>query len=123
MCSSHLFLQKQHSVVSGTAAIALLQEGDDSALILVKQLLEDPDEQVRVQAALILAMLGGDPDAIGVLKESYTLARRDMKVHILEAIGHVGDPSAVEFLVDVLKEPFQGLRVVAASALIQCLYH
>ncbi len=117
------FLKQQHSIVAGTAAVTLLQEGDDSALALVKPLLKDPDDQVRVQAALILAMLGGDPSAIEVLKESYATARRDMKVHILEAIGHIGDPSAMEFLVEVLKEPFQGLRVVAASALIQCLYH
>jgi HEAT repeat protein len=117
------FLKQQHSIVAGTAAVTLLQEGDESAIALVKPLLEDSDEQVRVQAALILAMLGGDPAAIEVLKGAYFTARRDMKVHILEAIGHIGDPSAAEFLIEVLKEPFQGLRVVAASALIQCLYH
>jgi len=34
-----------------------------------------------------------------------------MKVHILEALAHIGDPSSIPFLLDILKEPFQVLRV------------
>ena len=46
---------------------------------------------------------------------------REMKIHVLEAIGHIGDRESIPFLIQILKEPFQVLRVVAASALIQCL--
>lgn len=117
------FLKTQESGVTSAAAVTLLQEGDDSSLVLVRQLLEDSDEIIRIQAAFILALWGGDPSAIKVLVESYAGADRETKIHILEAIGHIGDPSTIPFLTDILKEPFQGLRVVAAAALIQCLYH
>ena len=117
------FLQNQTWGVTGAAAATLLQEGDDDDLTAVRGLLNDADEKIRVQAALILAMVGGDPAAVKVLQEAYPHVDREMKVHILEALAHVGDAQSIPFLTEILKEPFQILRVVAASALIQCLYH
>lgn len=117
------FLQTRSWGVTGAAAATLLQEGDDDALDAVRALLNDPDEKIRVQAALILAIVGSDPSAVKILQEAYVRVDRDMKVHILEALAHIGDPTSIPFLLDILKEPFQVLRVVAASALIQCLYH
>ncbi len=117
------FLKAQAWGVTAAAASHLLQEGDESSLDIIRGLLEDSDEKVRIQAALILAILGGDPSAVKVLIAAYPQVDREMKMHILEALGHIGDASAIPFLVSLLKEPFQGLRVVAASALIQCLYH
>jgi HEAT repeat protein len=117
------FLQTRAWGVTGAAAATLLKEGDEEALAAVKMLLSDPDEKIRVQAALIMAMVGADPSAVQVLQEAYSHVDREMKIHILEALANVGDPSSIPFLVEILKEPFQILRVVAASALIQCLYH
>jgi HEAT repeat protein len=117
------FLQNQTWGTAGAAAATLLEEGDDQALVLVRELLNDPDEKIRVQAALILALLGGEPSAAEVLQAAYPQVDREMKMHILEAIAAIGDAKSVPFLLSVLKEPFQVLRVVAASALIQCLYH
>lgn len=117
------FLKHQTWGVTAAAAATLLQEGDESSLELVRGLLEDPDEKVRIQAALILALLGGDPSVVKILIDAYPGVDREMKMHILEALGHIGDDSAIPFLVGLLKEPFQGLRIVAAAALIQCLYH
>lgn len=117
------FLQNQSWGASGAAAATLLEEGDEEALTLVRALLEDPDEKIRVQAALILALMGSDPVAVGVLQSAYPALDRDLKLHVLEALGHIGDPSSIPFLLEIFKEPFQVLRVVAASALIQCLYH
>jgi HEAT repeat protein len=117
------FLQTRSWGVTGAAAATLLQEGDEEGLASVKELLKDPDEMIRTQAALILALIGSDPSAVQVLQEAYPHVDREMKVHILEALAHIGDPMSIPFLVDILKEPFQVLRVVAASALIQCLYH
>jgi HEAT repeat protein len=116
------FLRHQDWGVTGAAASTLLEEGGEDALQLVEQLLTDPEEKVRIQAALILAMLGNDPKSTKVLMQSYTKADRDMKIHILEALGHIKDPVIAPFLLEVLKEPFQSIRVVAASALIQYLY-
>jgi HEAT repeat protein len=117
------FLQARTWGVTGAAAATLLQEGDDEDLAVVRELLNDPDEKVRVQAALILAIVGSDPAAVKILQEAYSHVDREMKVHILEALAHIGDPVSIPFLLEILKEPFQVLRVVSASALIQCLYH
>ena len=117
------FLQQKNWGVSGLAAALLLTEGDESAIELVKGLLNDPDSKVRVQAALVLALWGRDEEAIAVLQQAYPKANREMKERILEGIGRVGALSSIPFLVETLKEPYQTLRVIAAMALIQCLNH
>lgn len=117
------FLQTHTWGVTGAAAATLLQEGDEEGLAAVRELLTDSDEKIRVQSALILAIVGSDPSAVKILQDAYAHVDREMKVHILEALAHIGDPSSIPFLLEILKEPFQVLRVVAASALIQCLYH
>ena len=118
-----IFLKNDSWRTIGVAAGMLLQEGNQESLDLVRGLLEDEDEFVRVQAAIILALGGGDPRAVKVLQEAYPQVDREMKIHILEAIGRVGNKDSIPFLIEILKEPFQMLRVVAASALIQCIYH
>ncbi|MBI2743502.1 MAG: HEAT repeat domain-containing protein [Chlamydiales bacterium] len=117
------FLKNQTWGVSGAAAATLIEEGSDECLTLVEALLEDSDPKIRMQAAFIMAILGGESSAIKVLQEIYPRMNREMKLYILEAIGHVGDRSSIPFLLEILKEPFQVQRLVAASALIQCLYH
>ena len=117
-----LFLKNDSWRTIGAAAGMLLQEGNEESLDLVRALLDDSDESIRVQAAIILALVGSDPRAVAVLQDAYPHASREMKIHILEAIAHIGAPESVPFLIEILKEPFQMLRVVAASALIQCIY-
>jgi HEAT repeat protein len=117
------FLKMRAWGVTGAAAATLLQEGDEQALEAVRALLHDKDDHIRVQAALIMTLVGNDPAAAKVLEQVYPLVDREMKVHILEAIAHAGDTQSIPFLLAVLQEPFQILRFVAASALIQCLYH
>lgn len=117
------FLKNSTWGAVGMAASTLLREGDDEALALVKGLLKDPEDKIRIQAAMILAMLGGDKEAASVLKEAYPKADKQIKVQILEALAKVGDPDTIDFLLERLEEPFQVLRVVAATAIIQCLYH
>ncbi|MBI3237189.1 MAG: HEAT repeat domain-containing protein, partial [Chlamydiales bacterium] len=117
------FLQRQAWGVMESAAFTLLQEGDEEDLTVVRDLLSDPDEKMRVQAALILGMAGGDPEAVKVLQQAYPHMDRQVKIHILEALAHIGDPQSIPFFLEIFKEPFQVMRVIAASALIQCLYH
>ncbi len=117
------YLKKETLGVTGAAIAVLLQEGDEEALKIIRELLKEPDPHIRVQAALMLALYGNDPTALKVLREAYPGMNRETKIQILEAIGHVGTQESIPFLVDILGEPFQLLRVVAASAIIQCLYH
>ena len=117
------FVKNESWGITGAAVAVLLEQGDEEAMTVISSLLKDEDPQVRVQAAFILAMMGNDPAAVKVLQEAYPKMARDIKIQILEAIGHVGSLDSVPFLIDILGEPFQMLRVVAASAMIQCLYH
>lgn len=113
------FLQRKHWGISGVAAATLLHEGDDSALEIVKQLLNDPDPNVRMQACLVLAMFGKDESVLRDLQGAYAGADHEKKLHILEALGKIGNAQSYSFLVGVLREPFPILRVAAAAALIQ----
>jgi len=117
------FLQERSWGISLMASALLLTEGDESAIEHVQNLLKDPSEKVRVQAALILSMWSQGDEALPVLQEAYPCADREMKEKILEGIGRIGSFSSVPFLLDCLKEPFQLLRVIAASSLLQILYH
>jgi HEAT repeat protein len=118
------FLQQRNWGVTGIAAAMLLTEGDESAIAIVEDLLNDPDKKVKIQAALILAIWGGGDKAIEVLQEAYDqTSDREMKEHILEGLGNIGSTKSIPFLMDKLREQYQSLRIIAASALLECLYH
>jgi len=115
------FLLRKNWGITGVAAATLLQEGDETALEVVRQLLDDPDPNIKLQACLVLAMLGRDDSVLKELQGAYLNADHDKKLHILEAMGRVGNASSYSFLTGVFKEPFPILRVAAAAALIQSL--
>ncbi|MBA3958430.1 MAG: HEAT repeat domain-containing protein [Parachlamydiaceae bacterium] len=117
------FLQNKNWGVTGVAAALMLTEGDAASTDLIKQLLTHSVSKVRIQAALILSLWGRGEDAIAVLRESYPKADRELKERILEGIGRIGAPSSIPFLVDSMQESSQALRIIAASALLQSLYH
>lgn len=113
------FLGKKNWGVTGVAAATLLHEGDDSALEIVKELVDDPDSNIRLQACLVLAMFGKDESVLRHLQGAYAGIDHEKKLHILEALGKIGNANSYSFLVGVLREPFPILRVAAAAALIQ----
>lgn len=118
------FLKEKVWGISGMASILLLTEGDEAALSIIENLIEDPDQQIRIQAALILALWGRGEKAIRTLQEAYPGASRDLKERILEGLGKVASETSIPFLIDKLEtEPFQTLRILAASSLLMCLNH
>ncbi len=118
-----MLLKNGQPELVSSAAGTLIQELEEDGVAVLRSLLDDPEEDVRLEAAMILALWGKEGSGIHVLIDAYSQASRERKVQILEALGRSGDPRAVPFLFEVLGEPFQVLRIVAASALIQCLYH
>lgn len=115
------FLQKKTWGISGVAAATLLQEGDESALEIVRECLNDSDPNVQLQACLVLAMFGRDESVLSDLQKAYAGADHERKLHILEALGRIGTDQSYSFLIGCLREPFPILRVATAAALIQCL--
>lgn len=115
------FLQKKTWGITGLAAATLLKEGEQESMEVVRELLKDPHPTIRMQAALVLAMFGKDEQVASILEEAYPAADHTQKLHILEALGHIARPESRAFFIRALDEPFEVLRVVAASSLIQCL--
>lgn len=113
------FLQRKSWGVTGFAAATLLQEGDEQSLEVVRELIKDPDPNVRLQACLVLAMLGRDETVIKELESAYIGSSHEKKLHILEALGRVGHMESLNFLISTLREPFFILRISAAAAIIQ----
>lgn len=117
------FLLEREWGITGMAAALLLTEGDDSAVDLVKELLHDDNKKVQVQAALILSLWSREESVIQILENNYATADKELKGKILEGIGRIGSIQSVPFLIKILKESSQHLRIIAATALIECLNH
>lgn len=117
------YLKEHDFEISGMAAILLLKEGDEDAAAAVQGLLKDPDQKIRTQAALILSLWGRGDEALAELQGAYSHADRQMKEKILEGLGRAGAPSTIPFLVSKLEESYPSLRLIAAAALLETLYH
>lgn len=112
------FLKKHTFSVS----ILIVEEGDSDALEFLSELLKEKDDKIRIGAALVLAMTGSSNEALMILTDAYQEADREMKINILSALGHLGKREVLPFLTKVMGEPHEMLRLVAASAVIQCIY-
>lgn len=117
------FLQQHKWGIAGLASALLLMEGDETSLNLIQGLLNDPDARIRMQAALTLSLWGGKEEAIAQLESGYPAADRETKERILEGLGKIGSRRSIPFLIQKLQESQQSLRLIAASSLLQCLYH
>lgn len=115
------FLLERKWGITAVAAALLLMEGDDQAIHVVKELLTDSNLRVRIQAGLVLSLWGQDEEAMKTLEASYRQADHEGKSRILEGIGRIKSFKSVQFLLKVLEEESQTLRLIAAMAIIQCL--
>lgn len=116
------FLQDSVWSITGSIASLAIMEGDKEVLEQVYLLQQDTNRRVRTQAALILSLWGRDPRSITVLEESYQGADHAMKSAILEAIGRIGHSCSLPFLLRILHEPSEQLRLLGAMALLSCLH-
>jgi len=117
------YLRTQSFGLTYAASASLIEEGAEDSIQIIRSLLTGSDETVRVQAALVLAVLGGDTKAVQVLQEAYPKVDREIKMRILEALGHIGSRESIPFLMKLLEDPFNVMRMIAASSIIQCIYH
>ena len=115
------FLAKRSWGITGMAAALLLMEGDEAAIDLIQQLLQDENPKVRIQAALTLSLWSREESPIQVLEAAYLKADPELKARILEGLGRIGSMMTVPFLLKALEEPSQKIRLIAAMALLQCL--
>lgn len=117
------FLSQRNWSVGKIAAAFLLTEGSQESIDLIKALLNEQNSNIKLEAALLLALWGKDSASIEFLQKEYVSASRNYKERILEAIGSVGSMEPIPFLIECLKEPYPVLRMMAASAILQCANH
>ncbi len=117
------YLSERFWGVPATASAMLLLEGDEESIKVVQCLCQDPNLKIRIQAALILSLWSRDESTLKILEEGYPYCSREIKEKIIEGIGRVSLMKSVPFLIEVLREPSQSLRAIAAMALIECVNH
>ncbi len=117
------FLEERTFGITGVVAALMLSEGEEESLDMIRKLLDDPDEKIRAQAALILALWGREENVIKELETIYTSGTRHVKEKVLEGMGSIGSHHSLPFLTERLSEPHQHLRMIAAVAIIQCVNH
>jgi len=117
------FLSQKQWGVSAIAASTLLKECSLESIDFVETFLNHKEPNIRIQAALMLAMFAKDNRAFKVLQEAYYSVDREKKMIILEAIAQGGTIGTLDFLIHVLQEPSQTLRIMGASAIIRAINH
>lgn len=117
------YLNERSVEVSASAALSLLTEGDESSIELVRHLLNVKDPKIKLQAALILSMWSREESTLQVLEEAYGKSSTELKMRILEGIGRIGSMQSLPFLISVLKEQSETIRLIAAVSIIQCVNH
>lgn len=116
------FLKEKTWGISANASALLLSESDPVSCLLIEELLEDKDEKISLQAALILSLWGNSPKAVDVLIKNFSSSDREKKLFIIEALGSAKDERALPFLVNLLQENYPTLRIAAAVSVIKTLY-
>ena len=117
------FLKERMWGVSASFSFLFIQEWGQEKIDLIQKLAKDEDPVVSMQASLVLAFLKQDSFAFTQLTKHYKDCSYPLKLTILEALGRLGDKKAIPFLLQRLQEPFETTSIVAASSIIQCLYH
>jgi len=107
-------------LVNGTtnemlAAARMFGEQGEEAVDTVMLAFRDADRAVRWRAAVAMERIG--PPAVAPLIRSLKDDQPYVKVPAIWALEHIGDDRAVDPLIDVLNEPDECCRLMAAAAL------
>jgi len=116
-----LFLKNKAWGIVFQASKLLLEEWPSQAKDTLQSLLTHKDNEVRLQASIILSFTYQDKAALKILHDSYPEASRMLKEQILMAIAVIGSRESIPFLLQAFQEPSQKLRIQAASAIQRCL--
>lgn len=117
------FLCRQHIGIPYMAARMLVSEGGEKAFSQVKKAMQDPSPKVRLQAAIVMALLAPTDEVLQVIEGVYPRVDHHLKMQIIDALGHFGKRKSLPFLVGRLNEPYSVLRIAASSSIIRLLNH
>lgn len=116
------YLKDPNWGITAMSLALLLSEGDDNAVDIARALLNDPDPNVQLQAALILARWDPQEKVLETLESRYDKLPMEKKEVIIQAIGELDDPKSIDFLIKELGAAHQSIRIIAAAAILNTLY-
>lgn len=105
--------------VRSLACAALGETGDPSAVPILREALLSPSWPVRRRAALALGTLKAKEALPDLLSRATSDPEGSVRGRALEAIGEIGDPSAVEVLEKALFDDAPVARFFAARSLVK----
>lgn len=108
-------LQDEDQGVQQAAMDALMAFEDESAVYMVLPLLSDQRVHVRNMSREILEKIGGH--GIGLFGFYIKDEDEDVRKMIADILGNIRRPEAVNFLVEMLKDPCSNVRSSAAEGL------
>jgi hypothetical protein len=97
-------------------------ELDPSLEQIVQPLLSHDIELVRIQAALLYAMISQSPEAASILGKEYEKASREGKELAITGFGLLPSSSSLPYLTPLLFDSSLSTRTKAAGALLSSLY-
>ena len=109
--------------VSSMSAHLLLSEGGVQAAQVVRGCLRHPDARIRFQSAMLLATFCHDEEALDRLIEDFPALQQDQQWQVLDAAGSTGSRRLLPLLTQALVTPSPATRIIAASSILQVLYH
>jgi HEAT repeat protein len=115
------FLETHHSNAALASMPQFIRAGSAPLLELICSFFDHPDLTKRIQAAALVAMLKKEEKALHILYDAYPLVDRPLKEKIVTIIGQIGSKDSIPFLMDVVYEPSQSMRILASSSLMQCI--
>ena len=101
----------------------LFKESDTDVVEVAKELMKTTDRKNRLQTLLVLAFFGKETSICEELIELYPNVSFEEKLQIVESLGYLGGPHAIQFLLKKLEEHSRLIQIAAAASLIQSLYH
>lgn len=116
-------LEKKLVPVSKMALMFLFKESDTDVVEVAKELMKSNDRKNRLQTLLVLAFFGKETSITDELIELYPNVSFEEKLQIVESLGYLGGPQAIQFLLKKLEEHSRMIQIAAAASLIQSLYH
>lgn len=115
------FFSENELELSNLALFTLIKEKGQQSFVQMREFLYHRNPKLRYQAALVLAFMSKDREAIKVLESLYFNLSYPEKLQVLEALAYIGDKKSLPFLLKVMDEPFQTLKIMGACALIRSL--
>jgi HEAT repeat protein len=98
------------------ATLALTETDEEGVIVLLKQLLQEPDPDVRQIAMASLARINS-PSTVAVIERMTSDSEQEVRAAAVHALAWMDEPAAGDRLLEALLEPDERICIAAATGL------